>query len=80
MQLAGLYLHFLRHRPADAEAWISEATLAAERQGQILPDAALTDDAGVVRRVIEWTGRYTAERLRRLHDDCADRGLPYELW
>ena len=80
VQLAGLYLHFVRHRPADAEAWISEATLAVDRKGQILPDAALTDDAGAVTRAIEFVGRYPPERLRRLHEDCADRGLPYELW
>jgi hypothetical protein len=80
VHLAALYLHFRRRRPLDAEAWISEATLAQERQGQILPDAALIDDTGVVNRAIEFVSRYPPERLRRLHHDCAARDLPYELW
>lgn len=80
LQLGALYLRFLRDRPADAANWLSESGLAPSREGEVLPDAALTDDAGDVCRVIEFVGRYPPERLRRIHDDCVSRDLPYELW
>lgn len=80
IQLAGLYLHLRDNRCADAEAWVSEATLAAERRGQILPDACLADENGTVTKAIEYLGRYTPDRLRRLHEDCSERAIPYELW
>lgn len=80
VQLAALYLRFLRDRPADAVNWLSEAALAPSREGEVLPDAAVTDDAGDICRVIEFVGRYPPERLRRLHEDCDSRKLPYELW
>ncbi len=80
LHVGALYLRFLRERPEDAEGWISEDTLAPEREEQVLPDAAVADANGVLRRVIEFGGSYPAERLARLHEDCAARGLPYELW
>lgn len=80
LHMGALYLRFLATRPDDARLWVSEDTLAPERDGQTLPDAVLTDAAGRLRQVVEFGGTYPAERLMRLHDDCEARELPYELW
>ena len=80
LHVAEVYLHFRRTRSEDAMDWVSEATLASERDGQVLPDAAIVDRDGSPRLIIEVLGHYTKARLARFHDDCAARGLPYELW
>jgi hypothetical protein len=80
LHVGALYLRFCRERPEDAAGWVSEDTLAPLREEQVLPDAAVADADGVLRRVIEFGGSYPAERLVRLHEDCVARELPYELW
>ena len=80
LHLAEVYLQFLRTRPEEAMDWVSAATLAADREGQVLPDAAIVDRDGTPRLAIELVGHYPKERLERFHVDSVARDLPYELW
>jgi hypothetical protein len=80
LHVAAIYLHFLRTRPIDAKAWVSEDSLAPSRRHQKLPDAMLQFTNGRPPIVIEFGGAYRAERVKRFHEDCARRGLEYELW
>lgn len=80
IHLGALYLKLCREAPTLAAGWIGEGVLAASREGQKLPDAILHDREGRPRLVIEFGGAYPADRLQAFHEDCALRGLPYELW
>ena len=80
IHLGALYLKFVREAPALAAGWIGEDILAPTREHQKLPDAILHDGEGRPRLVIEFGGSYPTERVRDFHEDCAARGLPYELW
>ena len=75
-----VYLNLLRQTPELALCWIGEDELAPERRHAKLPDAVLRDRQGHVFRVIEFGGAYSARRVLSFHNDCAQRGLPYELW
>ena len=44
LQVATVYLHFLRTNPRLAAAWVGEEILAESRRDQKLPDAILSDD------------------------------------
>ena len=51
------------------------------RRGEKLPDAVLAEFASSAPlRVLEFDGRYDVRRLQQFHDDCQERGLPYETW
>jgi hypothetical protein len=78
--VAAVYLHFRRTDARRAAAWRGEDVMAATRQGQKCPDAFLVDAAGTVQAVVEFGGAYDPDRVRAFHLDCADRGLPYEVW
>jgi len=80
LHVTQVYLHFCRERPELANRWIGEDELAPSRRHQVLPDAMLIDSSGQPQCAIEFGGRYPAARLERFHMDCAERGLPYELW
>jgi hypothetical protein len=80
IHLGALYLKFLKETPTLAAGWIGEGVLAPSRERQKLPDAILHDGAGRPRLVIEFGGAYPADRLKAFHEDCAARGLPYEIW
>lgn len=81
LHLAAVYLDLLRKDPERAERWVSEATLAPQRQDQVLPDAALIGPDGRLETVVEFVGTsYTAERLKNIHLDCEAREVPYEFW
>lgn len=80
LHVSGIYLYFLKSRPKLAEAWLGEEILASSRKGQKLPDAILHDETGTPRLVIEFGGKYPVSRVTDFHDDCENRGLPYELW
>ena len=80
IHLGALYLKFVREAPTLAAGWIGEDILAPTREHQKLPDAILHDGEGRPRLVIEFGGSYPTERVRDFHEDCAARGLPYELW
>lgn len=80
VHLGALYLKFRREAPTLAAGWVGEEVFAPAREHQKLPDAMLYDGQGRARMVIEFGGAYPTERLRAFHEDCAARGLPYELW
>ena len=80
IHLGALYLKLVREAPTLAAGWIGEDILAPTREHQKLPDAILHDGEGRPRLVIEFGGSYPTERVRDFHEDCAARGLPYELW
>lgn len=78
--VAAIWLRFREVAPQWAAAWRSEDLLAHTRQGEKLPDAFLVDQAEQVMWVVEFGGRYDAQRVQAFHQDCTARGLPYQLW
>ena len=79
LHVGTVYLHYLRHHPADAGAWRSEDLLPS-RRGEKVPDAALLDSDGRLLRIIEFGGSYGPPRVEKLHSYCLENGYPYELW
>lgn len=76
-----MFLAIKRDAPHLLKLWVDENRLAPYRRGQKLPDAVLADSpSSVPLRVLEFGGRYGKTRLRDFHDDCEERGLPYEIW
>jgi hypothetical protein len=63
-----------------ANAWCGEDLLAHSRRGEKCPDAFIVNDDRQVLCVIEFGGQYQAQRLREFHQDCVERGLPYQVW
>jgi hypothetical protein len=80
LHVGGLYLKLRKSSPKLAAGWIGEDVLAPTRADQKLPDAVLHDGEGKPRLVMEFGGAYPPERVEAFHEDCAVRGLPYELW
>lgn len=80
LHLSQIYLLYLKQRPLEVEHWVSEEHLAPERRHQKLPDAELRTPQGHTTRVIEFAGAYDAQHVKRVHEDCLKRSLPYELW
>lgn len=78
--VAAVWLRLREVSPEWSAGWRGEDLLASTRSGQKLPDAFLVDARGEVACVIEFGGGYDAERVQAFHDDCAARGLPYQLW
>src|SRR5262249_13566313 len=79
LHLAEVSLQMRDTRPDEAMDWVGEAGLAADRQGQVLPDAAIVNADGTPRLAIELVGHYPRDRLlMRFHLDCVARDLPYE--
>jgi len=79
VHVSAVYLHFLRHRPEEAELWVGEDL--RPRSGFRLkdPDAILERSDGSI-HVVEFGGKYDTDRFRAFHEDCATRGRSYELW
>jgi len=80
LHLSQIYLLYLKHRPLEVEHWMSEESIALDRLRQKLPDAELRDSQGNTTLVIEFAGAYDAQHVKRVHEDCLKRSLPYELW
>lgn len=81
MGVSAIFLHFRRTDHASAEQWMGEDIIKPFRRRQKLPDAILAiGPERSIRLVVEFGGAYPPERVRDFHDDCAARGLPYELW
>ena len=80
LHVSAIYLRLLRESPGEARRWVSDNVLAPLRRGKKLPDAELHDPEGRTLKVIEFGGNYPPERVRKVHEDCERRGLPYELW
>lgn len=83
--LGAVYAHYALHHPLLAGAWVAEEVIADSRgHGEKVVDAAVVDSTATPALAIEFAGSsYAAsngERLRKIHADCAARGLPYEMW
>ena len=78
--VAAVWLRLRAIAPQWAEAWRSEDLLAHTRRGEKLPDAFIVDSSEQVLWVIEFCGGYDGPRVAAFHEDCAARGLPYQLW
>lgn len=78
--VAAVWLRLNEVAPQWATAWRGEDLLAHTRRGEKLPDAFIVDDSEQVVWLIEFGGGYDAERVEAFHQDCAARGLPYQLW
>jgi len=82
----GVVATFVRRRelqPTQTARWVSEDVLQRRRlvnpKGK-MPDAAILDSAGSIQTLIEFGGKYSADRLRRFYRHCQRQCLPYELW
>lgn len=78
--VAAVWLRLHDQAPEWADAWRGEDLLAHTRRGEKLPDAFVVSAAGDVVCVVEFGGSYDTRRVREFHEDCADRGLPYQIW
>ncbi|MBX3394332.1 MAG: hypothetical protein KF841_03090 [Phycisphaerae bacterium] len=80
LNLATVYLHFRRHRPRDADAWVGEDLRPKAGFRMKDPDAVLEYADGQPDLVIELGGKYSRADIQAFHDDCDRRGRRYELW
>ncbi len=80
LHVSEVYLRLRRERPELADRWLGEEIVRPTRIDEKLPDALIVDAQGHPARVIEFGGRYDHKRVCAFHEDCAARGLPYELW
>ncbi len=78
LHVAAVFLLRRKQHGKGAFGWLLEDVIAHERRGEKLPDAVIRD--GKSELVIEFGGAYRKERVRKVHEDCAERGLPYEIW
>ncbi len=79
------FAHYAFHHPLLAAAWVAEDVIAEVRgHGEKVVDACVVDSSSMPALAIEFAGAsYAAsngERLRDIHHDCSERGLPYEMW
>jgi len=79
LHVSAVYLHFLRHRPDEAEFWVGEDLRPKSGFRLKDPDAILERPDGSL-HVVEFGGKYDTDRFRAFHVDCAKRGRSYELW
>ena len=76
-----MYLDLRLRSPKLAEAWIGEDILAPYRRGQKLPDAIIAESPEhSPTLVLEFGGAYDKPRVEAFHNDCRNRGVPYEIW
>ena len=78
--VTAVWLKYAQQDSTLSATWIGEDVLAPTRIHQKLPDAALTDQHGEPKLLIEFGGSYGPERVADFHDDAAARELPYHLW
>jgi hypothetical protein len=78
--VTAVFLHLWRTHHELALAWQGEDIVAPSRHRQKLPDAVLYDPEGKPVMAIEYIGDYPANRIQAFHDDCAARGLAYEVY
>lgn len=78
--VAAVWLRLHAEAPEWADAWHGEDLMAHTRIGQKLPDSFIVDGDGNTVSVIEFGGSYDTQRVTDFHRDCADRGLPYQIW
>jgi hypothetical protein len=80
IHLAGVFLHYRSCAPELVSKWSSEARILRGRdtRREKLPDAMMVD--GNSRRVIEFGGAYSREKIESFHAYCLNEDLPYEIW
>lgn len=83
--LGQLYAQTLHTDPALASGWVAEEVVAGSRgYGEKVVDAIVVNSSSMPALALEIAGAsYAAsngERLREIHKDCSERGLPYEMW
>ncbi len=80
IHLAGVFLRYRAEFPNLVLKWTSEAKILRSRdtRREKLPDAMIED--GQTRRVIEFGGAYSREKIEGFHDYCVNANLPYEIW
>jgi len=78
LHVSAIFLFCRERFMASAPGWLLEDAIIHERRGDKLPDAVVRHGASDL--VIEFGGAYREDRVARVHEDCAQRGLPYELW
>lgn len=79
LHVAELYLRFKASHGSTSMRWVSEDVRTALR-GEKVPDAYLLSPSGHIQCVIEFGGKYTAERVADFHAHCQNNELPYQLW
>jgi hypothetical protein len=81
--VAAVYFHKFLHRPDETRRWLGEdlyrRDYVSSRHSKV-PDAVLIDAQKRVNRVIGYGGLYSADRLRRFHQNWTRRFTDYELW
>lgn len=81
IHLAAVYLRFRQSAPELARGWTSEEAIRRSRptnRGLKLPDALIV--TSTMRKVIEFGGSYSREKLASFHEYCSEESLPYEVW
>lgn len=81
--VAAVFFRRCEQTPSTARQWLSEDIFRQQYRAVArhkVPDAVLLNRAGQVRTAIEFGGRYSADRLRRLHRKFARRHWHYEIW
>lgn len=76
LHLAEVFVQYRLRRPLLAAAWHGEAAfpkLGFDLRSMKDPDAFLLNEQGQAERIIEMTGRYTADHLADLHEHCGRR-------
>lgn len=79
LHVTTVYVRCVLDRPELVEEWLSEDILAPSRRGEKLPDAEIVRGDRTL-LVVEFGGAYDAARVERVHRDCVERRVPYELW
>ncbi len=80
VHLSQVYVFYQQTQPYFASRWLGEDALKRAGYGVKEPDAFVMGEAGTVARVVEFGGKYAANRVRDFHEHCEARDLPYELW
>lgn len=79
LHLSQLFLKLRADDPGAAERWETE-DLREFTPREKVPDVYLRNSEGEVEKVIEFGGKYDADRVLKFHAYCENRGYPYELW
>lgn len=80
VSLSEVYLWYRTFKPEEAECWVPEAQIYAERwgMGERLPDALIRGRDGGIERVVEFGGSYRKQKLQAFHREMCE--IPYEIW
>ena len=80
LRLASVFESIRLRDPRMAAMWIGEHGLPKAGHRIKDPDAFLCRNDGLLIRVMESAGRYSAAQIQSFHDHCEVHELPYELW